>query len=71
MKDILEQLHANLLMSQDAQRNTVNLHQTPALSYQIEDQVWLNTDNIRIQRPSKKLDNRWIESFLIQKLISK
>ena len=39
IEDILKQLHDNLLMSQEAQKNTTNLHQTPAPLYQIEDQV--------------------------------
>ena len=58
MKDILEQLRANLLVSQEAHKFAANLHRTPALSYEVEDQVWLNSKNIRTQRPSKKLDNK-------------
>ena len=58
MEDILEQLHANLLMSQKAQRNASNLHRTPATSYQIGDQVWLNTCNTGPQWLSKKLDDK-------------
>ena len=71
MKDILEQLRANLLVSQKAQKSAANLHRTPALSYQVRYQVWLNSKNIKTQKPSKKLDNKWISHFTITKLIGK
>ena len=71
MDDILEQLRANLLMSQEGQKNAANLFSTPAPAYQVEDYIWLNTKSIRTQRSSKKLDNKWIEPFPIQDLIGK
>ena len=69
MKDILEQLKANLLVSQEAQRSAANFHRTPAPSYQVKDQVWLNSKNIRTQRPFKKLDDKWIGPFTITELV--
>ena len=39
IEDILEQLSANLLVSQEAQRSAANFHRTPAPSYQVRDQV--------------------------------
>ena len=39
MNDILKQLRVNLLMSHGVQRNTANLHQTLAPSYQVKNQV--------------------------------
>ena len=71
MEDILKQLKANLLVSQKAQRSAANLHRTPAPSYQVGDQIWLNFKNIRTQRPSKKLDNKWIGLFTITELVGK
>ena len=47
MINILKQLRANLLVSQKAHRSAANLHRTPAPSYQIKNQVWLNSKNIR------------------------
>ena len=71
MEDILEQLRANLLVSQEAQRSAATFHRTPAPAYQVKDQVWLNFTNIRTQRPSTKLDNKWIGPFTITELVGK
>ena len=49
-----------MLTLQEAQLSAGNLHWVPALSYQVGNQVWLNLQNIQTQRPSKKLDNKWI-----------
>ena len=57
MNDIIEQLRANLITSQEAQRSAANLH-SPAPFYQVGDQVWLNLQNIWTQRPSRKLENK-------------
>ena len=58
MEDILEQLCTTLLMFQKAQKNAANFHQTLAPLYQLKDQVWLNTRNIKAQSSSKKLDDK-------------
>ena len=71
MEDILKQLLANLLIFQKAQKNAANFHQMLASSYELGDQVWLNTCNIRTQKLSKKLDNKWISLFLVQDSIGK
>ena len=70
-ENILKQLRDNLLVSQEAPRFAANLHKTPAPSYQVGDHVWLNSKNIRTQRLSKKLDNKWISLFTITKLVGK
>ena len=66
---ILEQLQAELQLSQEAQAHTANLHQLPSPSYQAGDLVWLNTKNIRICHPCKKLDNKWIGPFKVLKSV--
>ena len=58
MNDVIEQVKANLLTSQEAQRSAANLHRVPKSSYQVRDQVWLNSQNIRTQTPFRKLDNK-------------
>ena len=58
-------------MSQEAQRFTLNPYKPPAPAYQVKNQVWLNSRNICIQRPSKKLDDKWISLLSILKLTGK
>ena len=69
MTQILEQLQAELRLSQEAQAHTANLHQVPSLFYQTGDLVWLNTKNIRTHHPCKKLDDKWIGLFKVLKTI--
>ena len=69
MTQILEQLQAELRLSQEAQAHTTNLHRVPSLCYQAGDLVWLNTKNIRICHPCKKLDDKWIGLFKVSKTV--
>ena len=69
MTQILEQLQAELRLSQKAQAHTANLHQVLSLSYQTGDLVWLNTKNIRTHRLCKKLDDKWIGLFKVLKTV--
>ena len=64
---ILEQLQAELRLSQEAQAHAANLHQVLSPSYQTGDLVWLNTKNIRTRHPCKKLDDKWIGLFKVLK----
>ena len=66
---ILKQLQAELQLSQEAQAHTTNLHQVPSSFYQAGDLVWLNTKNIRIHHPCKKLDDKWIGLFKVLKIV--
>ena len=69
MTQILEQLQAELRLSQEAQAHAANLYQVPSLSYQTGDLVWLNTKNIRTRHPCKKLDDKWIGLFKVLKTV--
>ena len=69
MTKILEQLQAELQLSQEAQTHTANLHHLPSPSYQPGDLVWLNTKNIRTCQPCKKLDDKWIGPFKVLKTV--
>ena len=71
MNNIIKQLRTNLLTSQEAHWSAANLHSVLTSSYQMEDQVWLNSWNIQTQRPSRKLDNKWIGPFNILNLVGK
>ena len=71
MNNIIKQLRANLLTSQEVQRSAANLHRVLAPFYQVGDQVWLYSRNFQTQRPSRKLDNKWIGPFEVLELIGK
>ena len=71
MNDVIKQLKANLLTSEEAQGSAAHLHRVLAPSYQVKVQVRLYSWNIRTQRPSRKLDNKWIGPFKVLELIGK
>ena len=71
MNNVIEQLRANLLTSQEVQQPASNLYRVPAPPYQVRGQVWLNSWNIQTQRPFRKLDNKWIGPFKVLELIGK
>ena len=46
--------------AQDAQESATNRRRTQAPVYRVGDKVWLNLENIRTDRPAKKLDQRML-----------
>jgi hypothetical protein len=56
MKDIWEFLQDQIALSQTRMETFANQRRKAAPRYQVGDQVWLSTRNIKTQRPSKKLD---------------
>ena len=58
---------AKLSMKTQADR-----HQNPALDYQVGQQVWLSTDNLRmLNRTSKKLTEKWIGPYEVTRVTPK
>jgi hypothetical protein len=51
--------------NQRQQTMHANAHRTQVLDYQIDDQVWLFIKNIQIDRFSRKLNHKMLESFKI------
>jgi hypothetical protein len=47
--------------AQDAQEKAANRRRTQAPVYQVGDKVWLNMENIKTDRPYKKLDQRYMK----------
>ena len=54
----------SLTKTQTSQSDQANKHRKK-VSYDIEDKVWLSTKNIKIDRPSKKLDYKMIGLFKV------
>src|SRR5882724_1198358 len=44
-------------------------HHREALLYEIGDKIWLNSQNIMMTQPTKKLDHKWLSPYLVKKVI--
>ena len=42
-----------------------NIHWHEAPRYSVGDKVWLSSENIRMTRPTKKLDYKWLSPYTI------
>ena len=69
MKDIHRALSEELTLAQEVQAETANQRRT-FWKYVEGDQVFINTQNIRSTRPSKKLDYKFISPYPITKAIN-
>jgi hypothetical protein len=67
MKNIWKFAKKHMKKTQQSQITYVNRHKIFASNYQVEDQVWLSTRNIQIDRSFRKLDHKMLESFKILK----
>jgi hypothetical protein len=67
MKNIWKFVKEHMKKSQINQVKYANKHRTIASNYQIEDRVWLFNKNIQIDRSSRKLNHKMLESFKILK----
>ena len=65
MEDIGEFLQEEMTLAQAEMEEQANRHRTPAPRYEVGDKVWLSTENIRTQRPSRKLDHRQMGRYEI------
>ena len=55
--------------AQESQERHTNRYRAQAPSYQVGDQVWLSLENIKTNRPSKKLDAKYAK-FTVQEVVS-
>jgi hypothetical protein len=69
MKDIWEFIRRKLANTQEAQKRYADQKRTSASEYKLEDMMWLFTKNIKIERSSRKLNHKWIESYKIKKIL--
>jgi hypothetical protein len=67
MKKIWEFVKAHMKKNQQNQITHAKRHRTIVSEYQIKNQVWLSIKNIQIDRFSKKLNHKMLESFKILK----
>ena len=67
---VREKLEARLKKAQKAQVKYYNKKYTPC-TFKARDKVYLNSKNIKLTCPSKKLDYKYYGSFEIEELIGK
>lgn len=68
LKDVREWAQAAMAAAQDAQEHAANRKRDQAPNYKVGDKVWLSLENIKTDRPSKKLDARHAK-FTIKEVI--
>src|SRR5882724_940941 len=44
-------------------------HCNEALLYEVGDKAWLNSQNITMTQPKKKLDHKWLSPYPVEKVI--
>ncbi len=67
MKKIWIFAKEHMKKSQRHQTTYVNMHKIAVSNYQIDEQIWFSIRNIRIDKSSRKLDHKMLESFKILK----
>jgi transposase InsO family protein len=70
MKQLTELLRNELTYAQAVQEWHANKGRAPAWNFREGDKVYLNTRNLRTQRPSKKLDWKFAGPYTIKKKLS-
>ena len=69
MEKVWEFMQEEIMKSQAKQAIAANRHQKKPLVYKVKDMVWLLTKNIKIERPSKKLDHKMIGLYKVKELV--
>jgi hypothetical protein len=70
MKGMTDLLHAEMGMAQARYADQANASRSSAPVFHVGDKVWLDTRNLNMDRPSKKLAEKYIGPFLIKEVIS-
>ena len=64
MEEVTNRGKQNMLRSQEAMRRSANRHRKD-VDFRVGDYVFLSTKNLRTDRPSRKLDDKWIGPYQI------
>ncbi|CAJ2504841.1 Uu.00g122350.m01.CDS01 [Anthostomella pinea] len=67
IKDLLEELRHNMAKAQEDYAHYSNVKRSDAHVYKVDDMVWLSSENIVTQRPSRKLSNKWLGPFAVSR----
>ena len=61
---------AALVKAADDMAQFKDVHWCKASKYNIDDKVWLSSENIKTTCPTKKLDYKWLGPYTIEQVIS-
>ncbi|CAJ2507669.1 Uu.00g088550.m01.CDS01 [Anthostomella pinea] len=67
MKDLLKELCHNMAKAQEDHAHYSNIKRGDTPVYEVGDMVWLSSENIVTQRPSRKLSNKWLGPFAVSR----
>jgi len=70
MKELTDYLHAEMKLAQARYAEQADKSRSPAPIFKKGDKVWLDTRNLKIERPSKKLSERYIGPYPVTEIIS-
>ncbi|TPX44714.1 hypothetical protein SeMB42_g04246 [Synchytrium endobioticum] len=68
--NIYNQVQHHLEKARERYKEAADQYRIKELQYSIGDEVLLSTKNIRTERPTKKLDYKWIGPYLVKKKIN-
>jgi hypothetical protein len=68
MIEIWNFIKKKLANAQKNQKRYANQKRTFSSEYKVKDMIWLFTKNIKIERSSRKLNHKWIESYKIKRV---
>ena len=69
IEEVWDFMREEIMKSQAKQMVAANCHRKKSSVYKVGDEVFLLTKNIRTEKPSKKLNDKYIGPFKIKKLI--
>ena len=71
MAQATDEAQATLVKAADDMARFYDAHRHEAPKYNVGDKVWLSSENIRMTRPTKKLDYKWLSPYTIDWVISR
>ena len=70
MEATLQETKTNILLSQERIKLQSDKHHCEAPQYEVGDNVWLRTDNLRLTCTLHKLMERWLDPYEVMELVS-
>jgi hypothetical protein len=61
-------VQATMAAAQDEQEKQTNTYRDQAVTYKVNDKVWLSLENIKTQRPNRSLDHRYAKFTVLEVL---